>query len=214
MRPDRRRRGERGTAMIELAFTALLIFSLSAGAVDYGLGWRSGLAVTEASRAGARVGSSLGPQDTTSTDITKNGRIADFYAVSSAKAALRASGKLDDVERLVLYQSMSSDGQPSSACRNGTGDGTCSIISGAALRTSWDAASDETSVKNQTTSTGCLVIANPQAFCPTLRKNTPQGSAEYLGVYVRIRHHYIFPILGSGTDVARLTVMRIEPKAE
>ena len=211
---SKRRNDERGTALIELAFVALMLFSFSAAAIDFGLGWRSGLATIEAARAGARVGSSLGPQDSTSPDITKNGRIADFYSVSSAKAALKASGKLNQVDRIVVFQSTTLDGQPSAACRTGAGDTSCSVISGANLRTNWDAASDDTSVKSQTTATGCLTIANPRNFCPTLRVNTPQGSAQYLGVYVRIRHNYLFPILGSGTDVSRTAVMRIEPKAE
>ena len=69
-------------------------------------------------------------------------------------------------------------------------------------------------MKEKELRTDDLNIANPRNFCPTLRVNTPQGSAQYLGVYVRIRHNYLFPILGSGTDVSRTAVMRIEPKAE
>ena len=160
------------------------------------------------------MSSSLGVEDSTSTDITKNGRIADFYAVSSVKAALKASGKLEQVQRVVIFNASNANGQASAACRTGAGDGTCSVISGANLRTTWDATSDETSVKSQTNSSGCLTIASPKNFCPTLRINTPQASAQYVGVYIRIRHNYLFPILGSGTDVSRTAVMRIEPKAE
>lgn len=207
-RRPRRSDDERGTAMIELAFVALLLFSFSAAAVDFGFGWRSGLAVTEATRAGARVGSALGPQ----TPPDTNGREADFYAASSAKAALSASGKLDNVKRLVIYKATSLTGEPSAPCKAGTGNdgGKCTVVTGANLRTNWDS----NAMSAETAASGCLNIASYKGFCPTARVNSPQGSAEYLGVYIVMRHDYMFPILGSGTDVARFTVMRIEPKAE
>lgn len=196
-------RRDRGVAMVELAFVAMLLFGLSAVAVDYGLGWRAGLAVTEATRTGVRVGSALGPQKTT------NGREADYYALSGAKSALTASGKIGQVQRVVVFKSNAS-GVISAACKTGVGDSSCSIISGANFRTNWDTQP----YLNVTNTSGCLLIASPANYCPTTRVNYPQGSSEYLGIYIQIRHPYLFPMLGSGVDVGRTSVMRIEPRSE
>ena len=84
-----------------------------------------------------------------------------------------------------------------------------SIISGPAFQSGWDAGS----MTGATQTNGCLIVATTKAFCPTGRNNT-QATAQYLGIYIEIRHPYTFPMLGSGVNVARYTVMRIEPKAE
>ena len=48
---------ERGAMLVEFAFVAMFLVVLVAGTFDYGFAWRSGLAVNEGARAGARVGS-------------------------------------------------------------------------------------------------------------------------------------------------------------
>ena len=69
--------GAAGAALVELAFVALFIATISAGAYDYGMAYREALAVNEAARTGVRTGSALGTNWQ-----------ADYYALSGAKAAL------------------------------------------------------------------------------------------------------------------------------
>ena len=185
--------------MVEFALVALLLFTLSAGAYDYGQAWRTGLVVNEAARTGARVGSAGG------SDLA-----ADFNALSGLKASLKSSGKLDDVVRVIVFQSSAADGSGArpSTCKGAAPTG-CQVIEGAAFRTDWETLS----VVDATGPTGCLKKAVVTAWCPTTRDNN-QAVAQYYGVSVQLRHNFLFPIMGSGTDVERTAIMRLEPKVQ
>lgn len=181
--------------MVELAIVSLFLISIFAGTYDYGQAWRTGLSANEAARTGARVGSARGPE-----------RDADYFALSGVKAALESSGKLDDVERVVVFRSTTANGRVPNACKTGS-NSNCQVITGANFRSTWNL-SPMTTV---TGTTGCLSIASSSGWCPTTRIND-QETAEYYGIWVKLRHDYEFPLLGSGTDVSRTAVMRLEPK--
>jgi len=187
--------GERGAGLVELSLVALLLFTLLAGTFDYGFGWRSGLAANEGVRTGARVGSSAGRE-----------RGADYVALSGMKAALSASGLLDGVQRVVVFRASSEDGSVPAGCKTGSGP-NCQVIDGNQFRTNWEALT----VESATTDSGCLHIASHQAWCPTTR-NTAQATAEFYGVWVQVRHDYLFPIIGDDVLIERSAVMRIEPE--
>lgn len=189
---------QRGVISIELALVALLLFVMLAGAFDYGQGWRSGLAVNEAARTGARVGSARGTE-----------RDADYYALSGAKAALASSGKLEGVQRVVIFQGTGVSSKPPQTCLDATPSGPCHVFTGDGFRDDWESAAYD----EATTANGCLEDAVLKNWCPTDR-NGVQLSADYVGVHIVYRHEYFFPVLGDGTDVARTAVMRIEPKIE
>ena len=193
----RKQSGERGAGIIEFALVALLLLTLSAGAYDYGQAWRTGLTVNEAARTGARVGSAGG------TD-----RAADFNALSGLKASLASSGKLDDVVRVVVFRSDEPDGRVPEPCKLGSTN-ACQVIPGDDFsNTNW-----ESDLTTATLANGCLQIATAQNWCPTTRNNN-QNLAEFYGVWVQLRHDFMFPVMGSGTDVERTAVMRLEPKVE
>lgn len=201
---DRRRRrdDERGSAIVELAVVALFIFSLTAGAFDYGSAWRASLALNEASRTAARVGSAAGPT-----------RGADFNALSGAKSALVASGRLDDVTRVVVFKSTTANGKVPNACKAGTSS-SCHILTGAQFRTNWQ----ESTMEDATNENGCLKVAVGKGWCPlgvplgTNPRVNVQASAEYYGVWIQMRHQFDFPIVGAGQTIERTTTMRLEPK--
>lgn len=193
MRPFRP--GERGAILVELSFVALFMLTLFAGTYDLGQGWRSGLAVNEASRAAARVGSARG----------KN-LDADYAALAGAKAALQSSGKLDQVVRVVIFKA-DSTGKVPTACTTGTA-ATCEVLTGDQFRTNWE----QSTYQNATETSGCLKVASSKNWCPASR-NQVQATADYYGVWIKIRHPYEFPILGSGTDISRTAVMRVEPES-
>jgi hypothetical protein len=199
----KRFRDQRGVAVVEMAFVALIMLTLVAGAVDYGLGWRSGLVMTEAARTGARVGSGQA-----------NSRSADYNAMSGLRAALTASGKLDDVEQVIVFEATAGGTVPT-ACKNGTG-GTCIVYTGNQFRalndrTSWNLVWPADPQADATGGDGCPRVATRAAWCPTSRNNT-QLSAQYYGVYIKYRHDHLFTfLLGSHTTVERTAIMRLEP---
>lgn len=188
---------EAGASIIELAIIVLLLFVLVAGTFDYGLGWKAGLGVNEAVRTGARVGSSVGDQ-----------RSADFVALSGLKASLTSSGLIDGLERVVIFPASTANGTVPAACKT-SNSSSCQIITGAQFRTSWETGTVEAS----TTTAGCLNVASVKAWCPTSR-NSLQNTAEYYGVWIQVRHDYLFPIIGDDVLIERTAVMRLEPKVE
>ena len=96
---ERRAAGERGAVLVELAFIAMFLVILVAGTFDYGFAWRTGLAVNEAARTGARVGSGQGIS-----------RGADYYALNGVRAALDSSGLTNDVRKVVIFKSTNANG--------------------------------------------------------------------------------------------------------
>ncbi len=90
---------QRGALLVEFAFVAMFLVVLVAGTFDYGFAWRSGLAVNEGARAGARVGSGQALS-----------RGADYYALNSVKSALTASGSINQIQKVVIFKSTTSDG--------------------------------------------------------------------------------------------------------
>lgn len=187
---------ERGAGIVEFALVALLLFTLSAGAFDYGQAWRSGLTVNEAARTGARVGTAGGKE-----------RAADFNALSGLKASLESGGVLDDVKWVIVFRADSLDGDLPAGCDPTKSlTGPCHVLTGNQLRSNWEAGS----VATATDSNGCLKIAQRRSWCPTGRTND-QSTADYYGVWVQMEHEFLFPIMGDSTKVARTAVMRLEP---
>jgi len=194
-RRGRRADGERGAVLVEFALVGTLLVTILAGAYDLGQAWRSGLAVIESARAGARVGSSQG--------VSSN---ADFSLLSSMKAALSSSGTLDDVTRVVIFKSTTEDGAVPTTCRTATASTSspCNILTGAQLQAL------PASVGTALQANGCVINSVARDWCPTTR-NDVQASADYLGVWVQIEHDHLFPIFGSSLTIERTAVMRLEP---
>lgn len=184
---------ERGAVLVEFALVALLLVTLLAGTFDYGMAWRDSLAVTEAARSGARVGSSLGK------DVE-----ADFSLMSSLRATLDSAGVLDDVERVVIYRSTFDDGHVPVTCTNPTPGGPCNVFTGAQVRSL-----PATSAGN-IDAFGCITNSLRCGWRPTVRDDV-QLTAQYLGVWIKVRHEYTFPLLGTAQTIERDAVMRLEP---
>lgn len=185
--------GERGAIIVEMSIVAIFLVTLLAGTFDFGMAWRGSLAVTEATRAGARVGSSVGD------DIN-----ADRDLLLSAQAALSSSGLLDEVQRVVVYRSSSINGAVPPNCKTAT-----STVSGCNVLTG-------TQFKNLTagsalTSRGCINTSTSKGFCP-LDREERQIDADYLGVYIRAEYRFMFQLLGTVQVIERTAVMRIEPQ--
>ena len=185
---------DRGAALVEFAFIALILITLAAGGHDYGQAWRVGLATNEAARTAARTGSGLGTEP-----------LADWYALSGARAALANSGVLADVERVIIYRSSTSSGTPPTQCLTATSSSAqpCNILTGEAFRALQQS--------NFSTTTGCHTTATIWNWCASTRR-TVQVNADYYGVWIRTRSDHEFSLIGSSTAVKRRAVMRLEPE--
>lgn len=195
-------RDQRGVAVVEFAFIAMFILTILAGTVDFGRGWHSSMAVTEAARTGVRVGSGQGKAPG-----------ADYYALTGVKASLDTAGKLPDVELVVVYKASSLDGKVPSTCLSGSPSGNCNVLTGAQFRALDKPSFDLTFVgTDPPTGTGCLrnSAARRNAWCPGNRENK-QSAADYYGVYIEYRQRNLFPISGDARKITRHAVMRIEP---
>lgn len=186
---------QRGAVVVEMAVIALFLLVLSAGAWDYGRAWRGTLAVTEASRTGARVGSAAG--------VDKE---ADFNILTGARSALASSGLLDQVQRVVIFQSKADDGEIPAECKTATSTSEkCNILTGNQFR------AIPTTSAGALTGKGCISASQTKRWCPTKRDNV-QLTADYVGVWIEVRYDNDFRINGAHTTIERQTVMRLEPK--
>jgi Flp pilus assembly protein TadG len=182
---------ERGAVLVEFAMVAMILVTVLAGTFDLGMAWRSGLGVTEAARAGARVGSGQGKALT-----------ADRSLLLSAQAAMASSDLLPDVTRVVVYRSATADGVMPSGCKTTATNSNCNVFTGTQFR--------NIIATSALTSTGCLTGSQSQNWCPTQRVTT-QLTAQYIGVWIQIRYDYDFRLLGTSRLIERSAVMRLEP---
>lgn len=183
---------ERGVALVEFAIVALFLFSLAMGMVEYGLAYQGQENTLGATRSGVRATASLGK------DVE-----SDFQALSSLRADLSASGMLGQVELIVIYRSATADGQPPADCLAVTSSGPlCNIFTQAQIQS--------LSKTTFSTTTGCSTASVSSRWCPSTRDDN-QLTADYVGMYVRIRHPFITKFFGSDMAISQRSVMRIEP---
>ena len=98
---------ERGAAIVELVLIAPVLLLLAVGIAEFGLGWKDSLTVSNAMRAGARVGSAAA-----------NTRTADYEVLQGVRSAL-SSLPTGAIERIVIYKANGPDGEISSTCAAG-----------------------------------------------------------------------------------------------
>lgn len=209
MNPSHRRhdivRDQEGMALVELAFVSLILLGLLAAVFDLGFGWQSSLAVNEAARTGARVGSGQA-----------NSAGADYYALTGVKASLATAGKLAGVERVVVFRAApGSRGRVPSSCLSATPSGTCNVMTGAQFRALAFSSFELTraTADSEPTGTGCLRsnAARLRNWCPTARERRQSVGGDLYGVYVEYRHQNMFPVTGTSRVIKRTAVMRLEP---
>lgn len=165
--PQGSHRSQAGAVLVEFAFVAIIIIVMAGGAFDYGMGWRMGLVTNEAARAGARTGSSSG-----------NAVLTDWYALSGARASLASGGRLDNVQRVVIYASADASGNVPTQCTTGLPTSVaCNELTGAQFRALAEADFDKT--------TGCISstkersptgVPTSEAPCSSMPRTTACGS--------------------------------------
>ena len=191
----RRARGERGTAIVELVLIVPVLLTLAVGIAEFGLGWRDSLTVSNAMRAGARVGSAAA-----------NNRTADYEVLQAVRAAV-ADLPTGAVERIVVYDAAGLDGDVPTTCTQGTPGPTCNVYTEADLTRPVSAFGG--------TATSCAADAIDRFWCPTQRKARQSGVGgppDYLGVWVQVRHDFVTGLFGGGLTITDGAVMRLEPQ--
>lgn len=192
--PRSNRAAERGAALVELAMVALFLLTISGAAFDFGMTWRVTLIDNEAARAGARTGSTMADDP-----------LADWYALSNARAALSSGKQLANVQRVVIYRSDTANGAVPSGCTSGTTTSSlCNVLTGAQF-----SALAQTDFN---TTTGCINAgkATVTNWCPNVRDNV-QLTANYFGIWIDIKYTNLFKLRGASIDITRTAVMRLEP---
>jgi Flp pilus assembly protein TadG len=205
LRRLRRARDERsrGAAIVEFVLIAPVLVIIVAGIFELGLAFRDSMTVSNALRAGARVGSNAGRE-----------RSADYTILKSVESAM-AEVPTASIQRIIVYKASTSTSAVPSACLaiaapapNHTGAGvagTCNVYGPSDLAR---AASAFTA-----TCTGSSGTAPDRMWCPTSRQNQQALGADYLGVWMEIRYTYVTKLFpGSGITIRDRAVMRLEPR--
>ena len=193
---SRRARGEDGAALVELAICCTLLIVIAFGIVEFGNAWNRKLEVETASRAGARVGSSLASD-----------RTADKGLLQAASSVLGEFG-LNNVNYVVIYKSTTADGKRQGTCANRppvASAGLCNVYTGTQLQ----------NLNSLDFSSSCAGNTGPavdKSWCPTGRQNVQSAGADYLGVYVEAKYITVTGLFKSPFSLASRAVMRLEPK--
>jgi hypothetical protein len=194
--PANARRGQRGAALVELAFVLPVLAVLAFGVVEFGLAWQDRLTVQTAAREGVRVGSSQGKAAT-----------ADKAALLGVGAVLYDMG-LQNVDWVVVFKSTTTDGAVPTACLTPTPHsvaGSCNAYTGAQLKKVVDGTAPASWF-------GCGVGSLDLSWCPTARQSIQALGNDYLGVRITARHPLLTGFFGSVLTLKDHAVMRLEPQ--
>lgn len=205
----RRQSGERGAGMVEMALVVPLLFALVVGLFEFGIAWRNSLSVSNALRSGARAGANAGDNRTADYDL--------LLAVTSSMAKIHNA----EIERVVVFKSNGSSGEPPSTCLTASAAAAGGISSGSytsGVRCNVYDAADLASLSPTQFggTTSCSATAIDRFWCPTSR-NDSQSSAQgpdYLGVWIEVDHEYATNLFGSGITITDRTVTRLEPEVQ
>jgi Flp pilus assembly protein TadG len=195
LRARQRARGEDGAALVELAICSVLLITIAFGIVEFGNAWNRKLEVETASRAGARVGSSLG-----------SSRSADQGLLQATVSVLNDFG-LDNVNYVVVFNASASNGEPQGTCASSppvAANGKCNVYTGAQL--------EHLATLDFTSScTGSSGSAADRRWCPTDRHHVQASGTDWLGVYVQANYVTATGLFRSPFYLSSRAVMRVEP---
>jgi len=192
----RRRRGDRGAALVEAAFITPVFALLIFGMIEFGLTFRDYLTVANVSRDGARAASAYG-----------DSLYADYNIIQIARQSSKGF-RPNEIQRLVIFDAGSvsgnilDSGHPANPClTSATGiPDVCNVYDSADLAMS-------------KSNFGCKTAEELDRYwCPNTREVRASGPPDYIGVYVKARHDFITGMFGPGMDLTDVLVMRIEPQ--
>lgn len=183
----RRARGERGATLVEVAIVLPVIMMLLFGIIEYSSAYNDASVVTDATRQGGRVASTLGGQLSSSGATPVNQMITDAVAT-----ALKVLPK-DTPQALWIYEA-NSGGYPLPSSQ--TSMGTCTTN---CWKYTW----------NQTTET--WNVPPTAAAWSTSLQEVCTSPLDQVGVYVQITHKFVTGLFGSNLNLDDHAVFRFEP---
>jgi hypothetical protein len=209
----RRLRGDRGAAAVEFALVSLLLFMLLFGIIEFGLAIRDKIAVTSAVRTGGRVASAepkacdLGTTGCAPADaVTATPAGVSSMVLDTARATTAALTGVpqSSIQELWIY-SAGADGKPA-----GGSFGSCSSECVRYRYVPDDPWTDPV--------TGNVVIGRFRYISGRWRSTDidacPGGSANSVGVYLKVKHQFILGgIVGdTSIDLSDYSAFRFEPQ--
>jgi Flp pilus assembly protein TadG len=188
----RRRDGERGATLLELALILPFLALLAFGTAEMGLAWVANNRTESASSTAARIAASSGSLPE-----------ADRSVLLSLKATLPAE-QLTNLDRVIIFKADSTTGTVPAGCIKAVGstdqsgvNASCNTFSGATVR-------------GVTTATA--VTALPRNWDPTTRNDQLSDPPDYIGVYVRTRYLSKTGVSFFGNQtITRTSIYRIQP---
>jgi Flp pilus assembly protein TadG len=196
----RRRRGERGVAIVEMALVAPLLLLLVFGIAEFGVALTNANRLETAVSTAARVASSSG----STTDADRN-------VLLSLKAALPAN-LLSNVTRVVIYSS-NANGDMASSCMSvtaGSGVGGGGAANGASSCNTYSG----TQLRNLTLSpdNSATVLGSSRNNWPaSTRRDRLSGPPDYIGVLVVTSSTSITGTYWNSFSYTKKSVYRIQP---
>ena len=190
-------RNERGAAVVETALVITLLFTLVMGATETAVLVLDKLAVGNATREGARVGSLAGSEST-----------ADTMIVGVVEQAL-CSQDFGDATKLVIYQAQPDGSVPG---HNPASDPEYDSLS-VAKTVTYEANGTFTCSNGNTAPNFIYDVGN---WTPALRDDDLVGGLDDLGVLIVYSHDDITGFLPffEGDAYTEQTVMRLEPDVQ
>ena len=194
-RRTRSDQSERGAVVVEFAILAPLLVLILFGAAELGFAWQTASKAETSVAGAARVAAQV-----------RGDSMADFEILRSVAGGM--SDKVDDLERVVIYNSTSTDGRVPAACLSGSAlanggvAGVCSVYRGSFV--------SSVSATDFSTAPGGCRTAN--MWCPAQRVDPPDVSY-FIGIHVVVDHAQVVGFLpGGDRDIGAFAVARMEPR--
>jgi hypothetical protein len=201
-----RRHGERGAVAVEAALvTVFLVVPLVLGLIEFAFVMRDYVAVTSATRSGARIASA-------STNIVAGQQVCDVGETGTqcsnaappelakvAANAIQLQGSAlnkDQIKYLLVYKA-NATGYPGALAKFGSDPRSDCLGSGGCVVYTW-----VKSTYKFTYSAGAWTASTINACV---------SNADSVGVYLRSVHPFITKLFGSSMAISDRTVMRFEP---
>lgn len=215
----RRRRGERGSAIIEAAFVTPVFLLLLFGILEYGLLFRDNLTTNNASQEGARAAS-----------VGGRALEADYLTLQTLEHGIAAMG-LEGLNYVVIFNANENTHPTSPGLGYGIPDGhlchtqsvqqVCNRYEPADFdKELVDAGGADTEFfrcvgTDPTNPTDPPVAGNLDGFwCPGSRNAGLGDDSDLVGVYVNTTHIYLTGFFGERQTLDATTVIRVEPDEE
>jgi hypothetical protein len=183
----RRHRDQRGAVLVEAAIVIPILMMITLGIIEYGGAYRENSAVAGASRAGARVASSLPKTEFGCTSACAQD--SGLTVAASVSSALQSLGSTAPQQMWIYKVGLAGNTPPFTSCSMCVGynwNSSTKAFGGAMLGTGWPAAK--------------------QNACATF----PPGP-DQIGIYIKVKHTAVTRMFGGDRFLTGTTIMRLEP---